>query len=261
MSDASRLTNDLPPRARDEQGDGKVQGSNAVAVSRRELMIGAVLAGAAGTSFLLRPDSRMPPIENELFESWVPENVGNWQQVAASGVVLPPPDVLRDRIYDNLVTRIYISPDSQPMMVLLAYNNVQDGVLQVHRPEVCYPVGGFNLSEPRAVKLDALDRSVPATMFTATGPSRTEQVLYFTRLGSAFPRSWVEQRLAVIDANVVGRVPDGILFRVSTISKDVDRSIESMSRFTKGFLAGSDPPLRRLLLTGGTEQDSGFSDR
>lgn len=243
---------DDPNRARtgEETTGTDVPPQPRVSVTRRDLLIGATLAGAGALSLTVRPQVHMPMVEADEFASWVPQSFGSWEQVPASGVVLPPPDVMSERLYDNLVTRIYVSPDSPPMMLLLAYNNEQDGVLQVHRPEVCYPVGGFQLSEQRDVRIDAGDRSIPATMFTATGPSRTEQVMYFTRLGSHFPRSWIEQRTAVIDANVAGLIPDGMLYRVSTISKNVPRSLEAMRAFTRDFLTHSDPALRRLMLTG-----------
>src|SRR3546814_21141626 len=76
-------------------------------------------------------------------------------------------------------------------------SDLQDGVLQIHRPEVCYPVGGYDLSPTRKVEVPVGNRKIPANFFTATGPDRIEQVQYFTRLGDSFPRSWAEQRLAV----------------------------------------------------------------
>ncbi|WP_228241720.1 exosortase-associated protein EpsI, V-type [Porphyrobacter sp. GA68] len=218
------------------------------ALSRRNFIIGGVLLGASGVAFARQPEVVAPPMDKKLFESLVPRRFGNWQSITASEVVLPPPDALSDRLYDNLVTRAYTAPGEDTVMLLLAYNNKQDGVLQVHRPEVCYPVGGFNLSATRPVYLDAGGQEIPANFFTAVGPDRTEQVAYFTRLGSAYPRSWAEQRLAVVRANLAGDIPDGMMLRVSVLNRNADASLAQLEEFTNGFIAAAPPRLRRLLV-------------
>jgi EpsI family protein len=168
--------------------------------------------------------------------------------VGDSGVVLPPPDALRDRLYDNLVTAAYQAPGEPTVMLLLAYNNKQDGVVQVHRPEVCYPVGGFRLSETRKIVLDLQGRAVPANIFSADGPDRKEQVVYFTRLGTAFPRSWAEQRIAVARDNLAGRIPDGMMMRISVLGADQHSAQAVLTGFSRDFLRASPPSLQALLL-------------
>jgi EpsI family protein len=133
-------------------------------------------------------------------------------------------------------------------MLLLAYNNRQDGVLQVHRPEVCYPVGGYLLTPTQRLAIPALGREVPSNVFTATGPDRIEQVIYFTRLGDAYPRSWAEQRMTVIEENLAGRIPDGILLRASLLGTDRSAAVETLGEFISEFAAASDPRLQKLLV-------------
>ncbi|MXO60705.1 EpsI family protein [Altererythrobacter salegens] len=194
-----------------------------------------------------QPTSSLPAVTTEQFTEWVPRSFAQWNVVGTSGVILPPPDSLRDRLYDNLVTRVYQSTNAA-VMLLLAYNNLQDGVVQVHRPEVCYPVGGFKLSETKAVHLSALGRQIPANLFTANGPNRTEQVLYFTRLGRAYPRTWIEQRWAVVGANLEGRIPDGMLIRASFLGADQSLAFNILRRFLAEFITASPRELQRLLL-------------
>lgn len=223
-------------------------GGRGLNLSRRNMLLGAVLAGASGLAFARQPAIAHAVVPEKDFESWVPASFGNWKTVSQSGVVLPPPDTLRDRLYDNLVTRVYLAPDLPPVMLLLAYNNAQDGVLQVHRPEVCYPVGGFELSATRDVTLSAAGRSVPANMFTATAPSRVEQVAYFTRLGTAYPRKWIEQRVAVMRANLAGEIPDGMMMRVSALGISQSEAQPLLADFSSQFIESSNPRMQRLLL-------------
>ena len=216
-------------------------------LGRRHVMIGGLLALASGVGWARQPRVHNPVIPAEQFEGWVPKRFGDWSVQGSSGVVLPPPDSLRDRLYDNLVTRRYQAPDQPTIMLLLTYNNRQDGVLQVHRPEVCYPVGGFTLSETTQFKLPVGERQIPANFFTAVGPNRTEQVAYFTRLGGAFPRSWIEQRVAVAEENLAGRIPDGFMMRVSLLGTDPEQAMEVLHGFSERFITASPSALQELV--------------
>ena len=217
-------------------------------VSRRHVLIGGTLAAASILAIERQPKPSSPVISPERFEKWVPKKAGIWSVSGTSGLVLPPPDALRDRLYDNLVTTVYQAADAPAIMLLMAYNNVQDGVLQVHRPEICYSVGGFTLTEMKEVSLSALGKPLPAKIFTAKGPGRTEQVAYFTRLGNDYPRSWAEQRLSVVRANLAGNIPDGMMMRVSLVAQEQAEAFGVLERFVTDFVAASAPDLQKLLV-------------
>lgn len=214
----------------------------------RRAVMGGILALASGIAYARQPVASVPVLKKENFEKMVPGPFGNWQVFSGGEVVLPPPDALRDRLYDNLVTRAYQAPGSPLVMLLMAYNNEQDGVLQVHRPEVCYPVGGFQLSATENIDIPLDKGSVPANIFTAEAPGRIEQVMYFTRLGAAFPRSWIEQRIAVVNANLAGDIPDGIMMRVSVIGISQERARPILAGFMREFISASPTRLQRLLV-------------
>jgi EpsI family protein len=222
-----------------------------VRLSRRKVLVGLGMAAASATAFARQPVPNRPKLPKEQFEDLIPDRVGQWNFATTSGVVLPPPDALSDRIYDNLVTRIYTDPSGKVVMFLAAYNNRQDGVLQIHRPEICYPAGGFTLSPtmPTDIQLGS-GHTLPSNAFLATARDREETVLYWTRVGSEFPQRWAEQRLAVISANLGGVIPDGLLFRVSTFGGDVERELALLEDFTRQFIEASPDRLRTLMLGG-----------
>lgn len=217
-------------------------------IGRRHFMIGAAMLAASGLAMTRMPKAQATAIPKQRFDDWVPDVVGPWQFATVSGVVLPPPDALSDRLYDNIVARVYEAPGQPSMMLMIAYNNVQDGVLQVHRPEICYPVGGYELTPTREYRLSIRNRAVPANVFAASGPDRTEQILYWTRMGDDFPRSWIEQRLAVARANVAGRIPDGVLVRLSLLGNDPVAALPLLEHFARVFLDASPPQLRQILI-------------
>lgn len=231
--------------------DGPVDPLHALPINRRHFVIGALMAGVSAGAYAALPKPRYPAIDNRKFESWIPQKVGPWTLESVSGVVLPPPDAMADRLYDNLVTRVYEMPDGPSVMMLIAYNNKQDGVLQLHRPEICYPAGGFTLTQTQPVTL-ALSpgHEIPASAFTATSDRRTEQVLYWTRLGDSFPRTWIDQRISVIAANVRGDIPDGAMMRVSLFGQDQRESLDVLRRFLAIFFSHTPLQLQRILAGG-----------
>jgi EpsI family protein len=223
--------------------------TRAVRFSRRDFVVGATLAGASAVGYAAQPQVVNPRVANRTFESWIPERIGPWSVQSISGVVLPPPDALADRLYDNLATRVYGGPGSVEVMMLIAYNFKQDGVLQLHRPEFCYPAGGYRLSSTLPVTL-ALGpgREIPASAFTAVNATQTEQVLYFTRLGASFPRRWIDQRLSVLWANLHGEIPDGAMMRVSLLDADQSRALEILRGFLAAFFEGTPAGLHHMLI-------------
>jgi hypothetical protein len=73
-------------------------------------------------------------------------------------------------------------------------------------------------------------------------------VLYFTRLGAAYPRTWGEQRWAVARANLDGVIPDGMMMRASLLGRDQAAAFATLSQFSNAFIAASPAELQKLLL-------------
>lgn len=214
---------------------------------RRQLLTGAALLAAAGAAFAFTPRTVLRTLGGSKLDALVPHDIGDWRFQAASGLVLPPADQLRDRIYSELLTRIYRHADGSMMMLLIAYAGTQDGTIQVHRPEVCYPASGFRLTdiEDRDVAL-ARGVDVPSRYIVAETELRTEQMIYWTRLGHLFPRKWSEQKLAVIEENLQGIIPDGVLVRISTLGQADARA--SLDRFASAMFAAVGPQMKSVLV-------------
>ena len=98
----------------------KPHGLGDVRLSRRKMLLALGMAAAAGTAFARMPTPNRPRIDKDKFESLIPQVVGPWRFATESGVVLPPPDALSDRLYDNLVTRVYTNESGGAVMLLAA---------------------------------------------------------------------------------------------------------------------------------------------
>lgn len=220
----------------------------AFALDRRKVVLGLGLAAASGIAQARLPVPVKPRIQEKRFTALIPDRVGSFTFNSESGLVLPPSDALSERLYDNLVTRTYSNPAGEVVMLLIAYNNKQDGVLQIHRPEICYPAGGYSLTEVRPIDVPVTPaNALPSQIFGANSEARNEIVLYWTRVGDEFPRRWIEQRWAVAEANLRGIVPDGVLARVSTIGNDFGRTTPMLTTFIRDLHRASDDRMRSLL--------------
>lgn len=222
--------------------------SPAPMLDRRKVVLGLGLAAASGIAQARLPVPVAPRIGEDRFTALIPNKVGAFNFDSESGLVLPPSDALSDRLYDNLVTRTYSNAAGQVVMLLIAYNNKQDGVLQIHRPEICYPAGGYALTEVMPIDVPLTQATMlPGQIFGAESEARNEIVLYWTRVGEKFPRRWLEQRWAVAEANLQGVVPDGVLARVSTIGNDLGRTTPILTSFIRDLHDASGARMRGLL--------------
>lgn len=218
-------------------------------LDRRAMLIGTALLGVGGVAMARQPAPVASRVLQDALEKMIPLRVGDWAYRDASGIVLPPPDATSDSLYNGVVTRSYALPGRAPIMLLVAYSNVQDGMLQVHRPEVCYPAGGYSLSPTQVQDVpNGMGGVIPANSFSADGVSRTEQVLYWTRIGNLFPTRWIDQRIAVVRANIDGIIPDGVLVRVSTLAPDMASAQADLMGFAAQLIKAAPPTARRLMI-------------
>jgi EpsI family protein len=135
-----------------------------------------------------------------------------------------------------LLTRVYVKPDDLPIMLLVAQSAGQSGILQIHRPEFCYPAGGFDLSPILPLALSADGAELIVNELTATLPGRVERIVYWTRVGDSMPMTWAQQRLRIASDNLRGIIPDAVLIRVSTIDPDGPSAIARITSFAEEML-------------------------
>jgi len=178
-----------------------------LALTRRKFALGLAFAGAAAVAAARRPSIHVDYLGKNKLDKVLPEEIGRWTFVSSSGLVVPPEDQLSRALYSQLLTRVYSAEDGSSVMLLVAQSGGQTGILQIHRPEICYNAGGYQLSPvtPHLVKLPG--HTIPTMSMSATNDTRTEQLAYWTRVGDHMPTSWRQQRLAVAMDNLKELVP------------------------------------------------------
>lgn len=213
-------------------------------IRRRELLLGAPLIAAAGGAWALTPRERLNLLGDKKLEDKIPLNIGSWKVTPSNAVILPEAreGSLSAQLYDQTVSRLYLSPTELPVMMVIAYGSTQSDQLQLHRPEVCYTAVGFEISGAQRVEIPVAPPSVlPARELIASNNERTEPILYWTRIGDYLPASGGEQRLLKLRSEMRGYIADGVLVRLSTVADASPETFGALQRFAKTMLAAADP--------------------
>lgn len=221
-----------------------------------------IILGLSGTSLAaaeaLTPRtklSQLRPLKVDL-ERMVPKNFGKWKSLddRLSAVVNPVVQENLNRIYSQLLSRTYVDPSGRRVMVSVAYGEDQRKSLAVHYPEVCYPAQGFSVLSNVMAQTKVASEVLPLRRLeTVLGRDRYEAVTYWTTMGDytsfgGFPRRMIELRYGLDRL-----IPDGLLFRVSTIGRDSKEQFVLQEAFVREMLEGLAPNVRQVL-TGKLQQ-------
>jgi EpsI family protein len=216
---------------------------------RRELLIGGAMLATASAATVLVPRSIVAPLQPGELERIIPRDFGGWRFVTSSGLVLPPQDETEARTYDQVLTRVYSDGQGPPVMLLIAYGGGQSGLFVIHRPEACYPAQGYRLRDKAEIQFPIGPASaVTGTFWSAVSDVRSEQLLYWTRIGDDFPQSWAAEQVTLVRNNLSLVLPDGVLVRMSMVTIDPAAAQKRLAIFARALVAGVRPLGRRVLL-------------
>jgi EpsI family protein len=181
----------------------------------------------------------------------VPRAFGDWSIDPEIVPVPPTADVKAklDRIYSQTVSRTYVNAAGDHMMLTVAYGGDQSDALKAHRQEVCYTAQGFTIHDLHGGELAAQGGSIPVTRMLATRAERSEPVTYWFTMGDRVVRGRFERLAMQLREGLKGRIPDGMLVRVSSISTDPQAAYAAQQAFVAALLA-SMPPAERTRLAG-----------
>lgn len=217
-------------------------------LDRRKFLLAAAFAGSAAAAYARTPSVIEDALGKGKLEDLIPKKIGNWEFVTASGLVTAPEDQLSQLLYSQLFTRVYASPGQPPIMMLVAQSARQTGVLQIHRPEVCYPAGGYTLSPVVEYDLPLKTGILRTNQLTASADGQHEHIVYWTRIGRHMPLSWGQQRLAIAEDNMRGIIPDAVLARLSVQHPNRNEAMAIISGFTRTLVDALPTNARRVLM-------------
>jgi len=173
-------------------------------------------------------------------EQVVPERFGDWRLLRAGGVVLPDPSVLANmqRIYTQTLSRAYVNSRGTVVMLSIAYGDDQRAAMAVHYPEVCYPAQGFQVRSNRIDSVATPHGTLPVRRLeTELSRQRYEPVTYWVTIGDRISLGGFERRMIELEYGLQRVIPDGLLFRVSSINRDSAQAFRDQDAFTRDLLA------------------------
>ena len=220
-------------------------------LARRDLLIGCACAATAGAAYTMEPRKRLVLLGDHKMADILPLKFDSWSAENSDGLVQPPDEgTLAAQLYSEMVGRIYHQTGTDAaVMMLVAYGDTQSDMLQLHRPEACYPAVGFTLasSRPEVLRISG-GVTIPIREVVARLGDRQENIVYWARLGEDLPNSAGEQRKARLEASIRGFIPDGALIRFSSVGADQNADFASIKEFVRKLLMAVAPDQRRALI-------------
>jgi EpsI family protein len=221
------------------------------------MLIFALMACAALGSIALTPTRLLSDAAPKVdLESSIPKAFGDWR-VDENVIPINPSPAQKatiEQIYDQTVSRTYFNSKGQRVMLSVAYGASQNREMRAHRQEVCYAAQGFQINNLKHDVIAISGAQIPVTRMVAVHQYRTEPVTYWFTMGDGIVRSYIDRQLAQLKYAFSGLIPDGYLFRVSSIESDPEIAYTRQIEFANQLLQASTPELRQKLLGGSTNQ-------
>lgn len=208
-----------------------------------------VLASVLG--YVLVPRTLLAHEEKPInLATMIPKQFGDWHALdIAPQIVNPELEAKIDKIYNQTLSRTYANAQGKIIMLSIAYGGNQSDNMQVHRPEVCYPAQGFPvLRQPKVEKLILPYGNIQVRRLVAGAGERIEPITYWLTIGDAVAGTGLRWKLDQLKYGLTGVIPDGLIFRVSTITPDYAKAYALEDSFVRGLLAHLPPASRERLI-------------
>lgn len=192
---------------------------------------GMAMAGTAAASPALKPKADSRPAPD--LEQVIPSQFGDWRIDADVVAVAPTPDVQANlnRLYRQVVSRTYVNSRGERMMLVVAHGGDQSDALKAHRQEACYAAQGFDIRAVEHGTLSTAGRTIPVTRMLAVKGDRAEPVTYWFTMGDRVVLGRGERLRVQLENGLAGRIPDGMLVRVSSLSREPRAALASQQSF------------------------------
>ncbi|MEF8755260.1 MAG: exosortase-associated protein EpsI, B-type [Accumulibacter sp.] len=209
----------------------------------RHVILLLLMLAASGLAIALKPTQRIaehgPRID---LAASIPQRFGDWTIDPMLIPVTVSPDVQErlDAIYDQTLARTYINSQGQRVMLSIAYGGDQGSdKTQVHRPEFCYAAQGFQLSKSVENEVAMTVGMLPVRRLVAAQGKRNEPITYWITVGDQVTLPGISRKLLQIRYGITGKVPDGMLVRVSSISDQQASAYALHDEFIRDLLAAT----------------------
>jgi EpsI family protein len=213
----------------------------------KPILLAVLMFIAAGLTIAATPRQRMADLGPKLdLEQIVPEAIGDWRIDRSIIPVVPAPDVQAklDQIYNQTLARTYVDKQGNRVMLSIAYGGDQSDAMRAHRPEVCYAAQGFQIVRSTLSRVATQFGELPVKRLIATKGTRQEPITYWIVVGDNIVLDGLQQKLAQLRYGLTGKIPDGVLVRVSTIDANSEHSFQVQDRFLNTLVSAIEGEVR-----------------
>jgi EpsI family protein len=209
------------------------------------LMLGAATLSVVAVPTKLLSDTR-PAFD---LEKSIPKAFGDWKIDPFMIPIPPSPDQesAMKQIYDQILSRTYVNSKGERIMLSITYGSRQNQQMRAHRQEVCYSAQGFRISQLQRQPMLVAGAKVPAAQMVATQGQRVEPVTYWFTMGDSAVMSYMDRELTQLRYALAGKIPDGYLVRVSSLSAQPDQAFLRHREFADALMASIDGEFRQRL--------------
>jgi len=212
------------------------------------VVVAIAMVSAAALGSHLRPTHRLADQKTKIdLEAQIPLSFGDWRVDNRSLPVLPDPEVQArlNSLYSSTLARGYVNSQGKRVMLSIAYGSDQGSeATAVHRPEFCYAAQGFNVTKLRDDTLEVDDRKIPVRRILGVMPQRVEPITYWVTLDETVTLPGIGRKYAQMQYGLKGQIPDGLLFRVSSIGPDERKEFEIQDQFLRELALQVTPEIR-----------------
>jgi EpsI family protein len=214
-------------------------------------VLGLAMASTSALTGALTPRLKLADAQAQFsLEQMIPAHFAGWSVDASVVPLTPDPErqSVLEKIYDQTLSRTYVNRAGERVMLSIAYGGDQSRALQVHLPEVCYVAQGFDMVKVGEGALATRFGQVPVKRLVARQNSRNEPITYWITVGDKAIKSSFEQKIQRLAYGLSGKIPDGMLVRVSTIQADEQHAYRLQDQFVGQMLDALDDRARVRLL-------------
>lgn len=205
----------------------------------KNLFLLTVMLIASALALVIRPTDRMADDGPKInLESIIPKQFGEWRvdETITNGIINPEVANLLKKTYSQTLSRTYIGKNGRQVMLSIAYGGNQSREFQVHRPETCYAAQGFKIDTMVKGTLSTTSGDIPVMRMVANQGERHEPITYWVKIGQKLLRGNLEQGFARLEYGLQGKIPDGLLFRVSSLSTNREEAYRQQGVFVNELL-------------------------
>lgn len=219
--------------------------------SRLQWLLAALMLSLALIAWGLRPNQRMSEQQQTIqLSALIPVAFADWREEVAAQQLLVDPTVSQTlkKVYLQTLSRTYRNAQGQQVMLSIAYGGDQNDMMQVHKPEICYTAQGFQITESHDAVLRSGQGQIGVRELLAVKGARQEPITYWVTIGNTVTVNPLQWRIERIRYGLTGVVPDGLLFRVSSLGEQPAQAYALQRRFIDALMQAVTPETRARLM-------------